>query len=205
MSSTHALSYSGGTPGADSNSYTFFDTSTDDVLKASGAQSLGFQSYLLTLNNSAAGTLVVSGKVAGASNYTTLASIRLPAARTNVPNVLPPFPLDNYGEFKVVWTNGGSAQSTFTVIQSLSKDPSGTLYGSHHTQTAARIKGPVEDTSKFAATIGTTATAYAVHTEWLGRRVLIKNSCSSSNPSAKIWILFGTSSSVTASSSRWTT
>jgi len=179
--------YGGATPGADSSDYTLFDTSA-----VPGAAQNQYRTYRLVLNNSAAGTLKVYYKTAANATPVLGQSIPVSAALTNALNRFE-FRITSHKFVKVVWTNGGSAQSTFTVLQSLSDDAYTTPV---HSETEARVRGPVADaTNNLPLQVGTTHTTITCPTLWLGRRVNVTVR-GASGAAATCWVLFGTSSAV---------
>ena len=190
------ITYSGATPGADSNSYTLFDQSA-----VSGAPLNQHDVYRLVLNNSASGTLKIYYKTSPTATPVLAKSIPVAAAATNDVNRFE-YRIVSFKYIKVVWANGGSAQTTFDVLQSLSDAFSLVPV---HSETDARVKCPISSaTTNFAAQIGTSSVAYAVPSAWVGRRIAI--TCrGASNANATAWILFGTSSGVTVAKAAFVT
>lgn len=132
-----SITYTGATPGNDSNTYVLFATAPPSA----GSTNFAFpgakycamnklKRYVLQLVNSQAGTLnvYVSKTRAGdaANNPTTttpawvqVSTAAIVASTTAAPNVLDIL-IEHYDDFKVEWVNGGAPQATWLVQQALS-------------------------------------------------------------------------------------
>jgi hypothetical protein len=105
------LSVSGGTPGADANDYTLFDSTV-----ACGAKHLqwtGWKRITLALKNSGSGTLKASRSTDGGTNWDEYDSQAVAAAGAGVVNGPYDYDIAPYLDWKLVWTNGGAAQTTW--------------------------------------------------------------------------------------------
>lgn len=103
---------SGGTPGANSNDYILFDST---VAFTGGLDSHGISRLEFAINSSAAGTRKAyfsqdSGTTWTLYDSTAVAAYSSPTAAGPIDYLLDP-----YKDFKLVWTNGGSAQATWIV------------------------------------------------------------------------------------------
>ncbi len=112
------LGVGGGTPGADSNDYVLFNSVTafgGGLLHPKGASRLTFY-----VENSAAGTLKFYASVDKGTNWDQVGGNTAVAASASG-DVSGPydFPIDPYPDVKLVWTNGGSAQTTWRPAMSL--------------------------------------------------------------------------------------
>jgi len=122
VSETVKLKYTGSTPGADSNSYELFSTITAGM-GGNLLQSCGLKRYMLDLEHDNAGTILVSKTEDRGTTWVVVSStaIAAPAANSTTQfDVL----VEPFGDFKVVWTNGGSAQGSFIVSQVLTDERS---------------------------------------------------------------------------------
>lgn len=164
-----------------------------------GAQQLsgsGTAKYTLKLRNSHAGTLLVESSSDG-STYATVRSIAVDPSPTNDTNDIS-VDLSGFPFARLRWTNGGTTQTTFDPVQTLScQEPE-----NRHIETDARIAAPVADaTNNFATTIGTTHATYTVPDAWKGRRVRFKvvgSTFAASGLPPTVWLVFGTSVGVVA-------
>lgn len=117
---THALDYSAGTPGADSSTYTLFDSTAVRVFKGQ-LQPRGFRRYLLSLKTSHVGT--VKGYVSSDGGTTWIQfynRVILATEATKLRDIS--VRIDQHRDVKFEWVNGGSAQTTFYVAQALTSD-----------------------------------------------------------------------------------
>lgn len=117
------VKYSGSAPGADSNDYILFST-TVAFPGAGMAQGAGVHKLVLNLVNSQAGTLKAYRSADRGTAWTQVDSdaVTVPSAGTsNTAEYL----LEPFLDFKLVWTNGGSAQTTWVVDMALTDDRAG--------------------------------------------------------------------------------
>lgn len=113
--SVTALKYTGGTPGADANTYTLFTTA---ALPSNWGSYSCVHTYHYDIKNSQAGTVNGYKSADGVTwhQFYTMA-IGIPAsAATNNDVVL----VEGYRHFKFEFVNGGSAQTTWSVDQDVS-------------------------------------------------------------------------------------
>jgi len=105
------IAVSGGTPGANSNDYTLFDSTT-----AFGAKQLpmvGIQRIALSLTNNQSGTLKAYRSTDGGTNWEQYDSQSVSASTSTAINGPYDYDVSTYKDWKLVWTNGGSAQTTW--------------------------------------------------------------------------------------------
>lgn len=118
MNPAHVL-YQGSTPGADANTYTLFDSTALGMGAGAVANMLGAERLLLRLQNSHSGTLFAEESPDGGITWNQVypnTAVAAPAAgATNDYDFL----IDAYKDFRVRWTNGGSAQTTWRLRMSL--------------------------------------------------------------------------------------
>lgn len=120
MSASCRITASGGTPGADSNTYVLFST----VVAFPGANYLpenGMKRLQSDIKNSAAGTLnwyKSSDRGLTWQQIGTAAIADPGATSTNNYDWL----VEEYADFKLEWVNGGSAQTTWKVDLALSDE-----------------------------------------------------------------------------------
>lgn len=102
----------GGTPGADSNTYTIFDST---VAFTGGLDAHDISRLEFSLNNSASGTRKAYFSQDKGVTWTLYDSTAVSAYSS--PTAAGPFDylLDPYKDFKLDWANGGSAQTTWIV------------------------------------------------------------------------------------------
>jgi hypothetical protein len=116
MSYYFPVPYSGAAPGADSNTYVLLDTT--DVEGVGPVRPQNFRRYLLSLNNSQAGTLKVFGSDDAGATWKQIYDHDTAAATTEHNNdfAIPTLP---HADVRAEWENGGVAQATFDVAQAL--------------------------------------------------------------------------------------
>lgn len=112
------VAVSGGTPGADTNDYILFDSTVcfgGGLLVAKG-----IDRAQLGLNNSQSGSLksYFSADKGTTWNLNSTTSVTANGGGTAGPY---DFELDGFGDWKLVWTNGGSAQGTWITVLTLSR------------------------------------------------------------------------------------
>lgn len=114
------VKYTGTTPGADSADYVLFD-STVAFTGASMAQIAGLRKIALNLAHSHGGTLKLYRSSNRGLTWTQVdddtATAPLAGASTAYEASIEPFP-----DFRLVWANGGSAQTTWVVDMALVDD-----------------------------------------------------------------------------------
>lgn len=118
MSSTKALpTYSGAVPGADSTEYTLYQSNTNQQRYVRG---YSFEWYHLVLNHSHAGTLKAYLSNDQGATWTQFdqRTCNPGASAVTSPTVFWAN-VSAVKDLKVTWTNGGSAQTTWRVNQSL--------------------------------------------------------------------------------------
>ncbi len=120
MSEITQVKYTGSTPGANSNDYTLFD-STAAFSCARQAQMMSVNKAALVLNNSAAGTLKLYYSANRGVTWVQCANDAVGAATATATNDFE-WNIESLPDFKIVWTNGGSAQTTWSVLMSLNSD-----------------------------------------------------------------------------------
>lgn len=104
------VAVSGGTPGADSNTYVLFDST---VAFTGGLPQHDISRVTFSLNNAASGTRKASWSIDKGANWNLYDSTATTAAVS--PAMSGPFDylVDTYVDWKLEWTNGGSAQTTW--------------------------------------------------------------------------------------------
>lgn len=120
MARIHPIPYSGSTPGADSNTYVLFTSTAETALQNGGIQLQGLSRYLLSLKNSGPGTLRGEGSNDGGTTWTRFFERNVPAASPLTNEFR--FPTQAHRDVRVLWVNGGAAQSTWLVAQALDNE-----------------------------------------------------------------------------------
>lgn len=151
-SDVRVISYDGAAPGADSAVYLLFDSTVMADATGGRQQFLSYRRYLLSLRNGATGTVKAYAKQVPADPWQQVFEQALGAAATRNNDLS--IPIGAHIDFKVEWTNGGSAQSPFYVAQGIDDgmvpfassfvDPSGSSSGG----------SSVVTTPQLAATLG---------------------------------------------------
>lgn len=102
----------GGTPGADSADYTLFDSTTAFT---GGLLNHCISRITFSINSNQSGTLKASFSTDGGANWTLYNSTAVAAYSS--PSAGGPYDylVDTYPDFRLVWGNGGSAQTTWRV------------------------------------------------------------------------------------------
>lgn len=118
MSATCAITYNGSTPGADSNEYVLFSTTAAAPFKRFLALS-GSRRFVLDLKNSHAGTLDAYYSADGGTNWIKYSTEAIAAPAAGV-TYTRDYLVEHYDDWKLVWTNGGSAQTTWVIQMALS-------------------------------------------------------------------------------------
>lgn len=114
---------SGGTPGADSNDYILFDSTA--AFSGAGLSEKGIDRAQFTVDNSAAGTLKSYFSPDKGTTWKLNSSTAVAANGGGATSGILASPFDyeinGFGDWKLVWTNGGSAQSGWLPILNLSR------------------------------------------------------------------------------------
>lgn len=105
--------YDGDTPGADANDYVLFVTPSSSYFDRKG-----LKRFLLRVNNSHSGTLKAEYSTDGRTTWTQYEpDIAVSAPATDDINEYD-FLVEGFRDWRLVWTNGGSAQTTWDVMLS---------------------------------------------------------------------------------------
>lgn len=109
---------SGGTPGANSNDYVLFDSTI--AFNGAGLATYGIDRGQFSVNNSGAGSLKSywSPDKGTTWNLNNTTSVTAGGGITAGPY---DYEINGFGDWKLVWTNGGSAQTTWGPVLSLSR------------------------------------------------------------------------------------
>jgi len=114
------VAVSGGTPGADSNTYVLFDSTVTFAApnqsnsKSTTLSAHGISRIELTLVNAVAGTLKGYRSVDKGANWDQVGGdIAVPINAATDVNGPYDFLVDSYGDFRISWVNGGSTQTTW--------------------------------------------------------------------------------------------
>ena len=117
------IKYSGDAPGADSNDYVLFSTGV--AMPGSAMhQGAGVKKLVLNLKNSHLGTLKTSRGVrdtVGVVTWTQISTEAI-AAGTSTTSTARDYLMEPFADFKLEWTNGGSAQTTWVVDMALTDE-----------------------------------------------------------------------------------
>ena len=105
------LSVTGGTPGANANDYILFDSTA--MPDAGILSMLGLKRIVFGVNNSQAGTLKAYWSIDKGTNWNQYYEAAQIAASSPVMTGPIDFDICPYDDWKLVWTNGGSAQATW--------------------------------------------------------------------------------------------
>lgn len=105
-----AVRVSGGTPAADTNEYTLFDSQT--AFGTYALPQMGWKRAILTLNNSHSGTIKAYCLSLGDSAYKQYDTVAWGAPATGEINQYDT-DIAGFAAVKLTWTNGGSAQTTW--------------------------------------------------------------------------------------------
>lgn len=117
----------GNAPGANSNVYVLFDSTTDSSLNSKYADGSAIYSdyrrYILSLKNSQAGVFKAYTSPDRGQTWVQYYEVAVAAASaTNFNNVV--VPIEPHPAVRYTWTNGGVAQSTWLVFQALDGEES---------------------------------------------------------------------------------
>lgn len=118
MPITRPITYAGAAPGANSNTYTLFNSVTTPALK-NRIQKLGYSYYKLAMKNSHFGILNGYGSPDSGATWYQLMSRRVQTTPSLVlsNHVVS---IEAYPDVKFEWVNGGTAQSPWYITQILS-------------------------------------------------------------------------------------
>jgi hypothetical protein len=105
------LGVTGGTPGADSSDYVLLDTTL--AFGKGMLRPLGISRITFGVNNSQAGTRKAYWSKDGGTTWNLYDSTAVTAASAGAMSGPFDYLVDTYPDFKLVWTNGGSAQTTW--------------------------------------------------------------------------------------------
>lgn len=107
---TVRVAVTGGTPGADANTYLLFDST---VTFTGGLRAHDISRITFSLNNSQSGTRKAAWSADGGTTWNEYDSTAVTAA--SAPAMSGPFDylVDTYKDWRLRWTNGGSAQATW--------------------------------------------------------------------------------------------
>jgi hypothetical protein len=121
------LNYTSVAPGADSNSYVLFDSSTSKQVGNGGTYLRNYRRYILVLKNSQAGTVIAEYSDDGGVSWTPYflqAVIAATAQRGNTIGIS----IEAFAQVRISWVNGGVAQATWSVHQALDDSASTGFY-----------------------------------------------------------------------------
>jgi hypothetical protein len=123
---TIELGVNGGTPGADSSDYVLLDTTL--AFGKGQIRVLGINRITFSVNNSQAGTRKAYFSKDGGTTWNLFDSTAVTAASAGAMSGPFDYLVDTYRDFKLVWTNGGSAQTTWipTLVAIVGDRASGT-------------------------------------------------------------------------------
>lgn len=110
-SESFTIAVTGGTPGADSNTYKLFDSTVS--FAAGQMRTLGISRLTFDVKNSAAGTLNAYRSVDKGTNWDQFDSKAVAAAAAGSISGPYDYPVDSFTDVKLEWVNGGSAQTTW--------------------------------------------------------------------------------------------
>lgn len=114
------LSYTGSTPGADSNTYVLFSTVTANWPERAFAL-WGVHKFCLDLKHNQAGTINWYKSNDRGTNWRQMGTVAVAAPASTDGTLFEAF-VASERDFKLEWVNGGSAQSPWIVDMSLSDD-----------------------------------------------------------------------------------
>lgn len=113
---TIQVGVTGGTPGADSNTYKLFDST---VTFGNGLRQHDITRIIFTLQNSHAGTLNAYWSANGGTTWN-LYDAQVPGVPAAGASSGPfDYLVDPYADWKLEWVNGGSAQTTWRTALTL--------------------------------------------------------------------------------------
>lgn len=107
------LAVSGGTPGADSANYTLFDSTV--AFGGGQMKKIGASRLIFYVENSQSGTLILKTSVNKGLNWDQTGGAGTSVSASAANDVSGPydFPVDPFDDVQLIWTNGGSAQTTW--------------------------------------------------------------------------------------------
>lgn len=113
--------YSGTAPGADGNTYTIFNSVTA-FNGANMAQNAGFKRYMVDMKHSQSGTLNFYYSLNRGTSWNQVYTSGAIAAPASTSSTIRDFAIEQYPDFKLEWVNGGSAQATWSIAQTLTDE-----------------------------------------------------------------------------------
>lgn len=117
------VSYTGSTPGNDSNTYNLFSTlagSSNDRWPKNAFALMGVKKLTLVLKCNQAGTLKAYESTDRGTNWRQIDEIAVAAPAANA-SYATDYSVEGLADFKLDWVNGGTIQSPWDVSMSLSE------------------------------------------------------------------------------------
>jgi hypothetical protein len=183
------ITYTGATPGADSNTYNLFDSTQGQGQGANAFAQGGSHVFLLDLKNSAAGTLkVYKGGARGSAGAVTFFQIEQFAVSgvATAESGKYEFVVEPYSDWKIDWVNGGVAQTTWQVDMCLSNQRASG--GRQPTPTTFQSVGAAA-TANAKATSGTLLAITATNRNAAARYLQVFNSTGSTATVFYQWLV----------------
>jgi hypothetical protein len=118
MSGYQIIPYAGTAPGADSSTYTLFNSVPFRSAARSTLRFADYARYLVSLKNTSVGTLNASASADGGVTWQPFYSVAVPVSTAQRMNQIA-VSLEGHVDVKVEWVNGGTAQTTWYVAQAL--------------------------------------------------------------------------------------
>lgn len=120
MTGTAHITYTGAAPGADTNTYVLFDSTVGFPAKRTHTMG-GMKRLALTHEMSNDGTLNFYGSDDRGTNWRQISTeaITAPAATSSIRRE---FLIETLDDFRIVWVNGGFAQTLWAVWMALSDE-----------------------------------------------------------------------------------
>lgn len=115
---TAVITYTGSTPGADSNTYGLF-SSVDAFPGKRMAPGMGYRRFILGVRHSSAGTVNLYKSADRGTNWVLVDTFS--AASTTEEDLYDAL-IEHMDDFKVEWVNSGSAQNPWVVSMALSPE-----------------------------------------------------------------------------------
>lgn len=157
MADSLALNYVLATPGADSNTYVLFDSTSSTQVGNTGTYLRNYRRYGLLLVNSQPGTLIAEfsdDKGVTWTQYAQQAVIAATAQRANQVGL----PIAGFDAVRIRWINGGSAQSPLWLVHQWLDDSSSAAF---YVDSSGTTQGP---TAQLPATLGQKTSAQSLST-----------------------------------------
>lgn len=126
MSESFTVAVTGGTPGADANTYKLFDSTVSFGTRM--MRTLGIGRVTFDVKNSQAGTLNAYRSTDAGANWDQFDSRAVPIAAAGTISGPFDYLADTYNDLKLEWVNGGVAQATWRpeIMAIAGERPSGT-------------------------------------------------------------------------------